>query len=473
MVLALFSRRARLASLRAVLEHLAEHLDARFSVRLWDGSVVPLGPKADPRLCLVIRGPGVVTSLLRRPTLDNLLREYARGRLDVEGADFQTFAEQARMHGTKGRLRNVSKLWCAWKLLPLALGRAGRVEMPHRYADEAGIGETRGRANKDFVQFHYDVSNDFYELFLGDEMQYSCNYFTDRESSTDDAAADKMEMICRKLRLRPGERLLDIGCGWGGLICYAARRHGVVAHGITLSEKQLACARERVRKHGLEGRVTVELRDANELTGEHDKVASIGMFEHLGIDNYQACLSRVFGVMRDRGLALVQMICRGAKPAGQSFRKSRPEHRLFRKYIFPGGELGNVGDLVKAFEASRFEVHDVEGWRDHYALTLKRWSHRLSEREQEAVRLVGPERFRLWVAYMTGMSLGFADGTLRLYQVLATKHAAKGPSGMPCTRGDLYARPFPSEERRRAQWDDPGAGEAREGQPLKSAPGCD
>src|SRR5262249_38206809 len=161
------------------------------------------------------------------------------------------------------------------------------------------------------------------------------------------AEQDKLELTCRKLLLRPGETLLDVGCGWGGLLCYAARRYGVKAHGLTLSQQQLDYVRARGRQLGLEGRGPVELGDAFLMKGAYDKVSCLGMFEHVGIDNYPALLQRMFGVMRDRGRLLVQMICRGAKPDG-AFRRSRPEHRLIRKYVFPGGELGHVGQLVEA-----------------------------------------------------------------------------------------------------------------------------
>src|SRR5262245_58847841 len=170
----LFSERARLASARAVVEHLAEHLEAGISVRLWDGSVVPMGPAADPSVQLVLRSPGTISSLLRWPTLDNLLRHYATGRIDVHGVDFQTFAEKAHQRGLKRRLKKVNKWWCFWKLLPLLLGPADHSTVEHSYPAEAGLGEITGRANKDFIQFHYDVSNKFYELFLGEDMQYTC-----------------------------------------------------------------------------------------------------------------------------------------------------------------------------------------------------------------------------------------------------------------------------------------------------------
>lgn len=469
MVLALFSSRARLAALRDVVRHVAEHIDLPISARLWDGSVLPLGRQARPDVCLAVRGPGVISSLLRRPTLDNLFRHYATGGLDIEGADLQTFAELARSRNTRQRQRGISKLWCAWKLWPFVFGRADRVQVAYRFADEAGIGQTAGRNNKDFVRFHYDVSNRFYELFLGKQMQYTCNYFTDWDNNTDQAETDKMEVVCRKLRLRPGDRVLELGCGWGGLACYMATNYGVTVRAYNLSVQQVEYAREKARRLGLEDRVRFECKDAIEAEGTYDKVVSIGMFEHIGIDNYPTYLKKVNSVLEDRGLALVHMICRGAKPAGVDFRRARPEHRLLRRYIFPGGELGNVGDLVQAFEGCRFEVHDVEGWRDHYARTLKLWSHALAANEEEAVREVGYERYRLWLAYLTGMGMGFADGTLRLFQVLGTKHKAKGPSRMPNTRADLYARAWPSEAMRQAEW----AGGAFVGPALPAGAGCD
>jgi cyclopropane-fatty-acyl-phospholipid synthase len=446
----LFSDRGRLANLRAVLAEVGQRVQSRISVRLWDGSVVPMGPDADPNVCLRLGSSGVVSSLLRRPTLDNFLRHWTTGRIDIEGADLHTFTEMARVPGSGGKLRGLSKAWVAWKMMPFLLHRADDSTLTYRYADEAGMKETEGRKNKDFVQFHYDVSNEFYQLFLGPHMQYTCNYFTDWGHTTEQAQTDKMEMICRKLRLKPGETLLDIGCGWAGLVCYAAQHYGVKAHGITLSERQLELGRERVRRMGLEGRVTLEMRDAFEMEGKYDKVASIGMIEHIGLANYPRFLQKIYDVVEDRGVVLIQMIARGAKRTKKGFLKSRPEHRLIRKYIFPGGELAHVGELAAVMEAARFEVHDIEGWREHYALTLKQWSQNLAAREGEAIRLVGAERYRMWMAYMVGMSFGFADGTLRLFQVVGSKHSAKGASAMPSTRADLYERPMPSAAMRHA-----------------------
>jgi cyclopropane-fatty-acyl-phospholipid synthase len=444
----LFSDQSRLAALRAVLQRVGGCLGSRISVKLWDGSVVPLGPDADPDLCLAIHSSGVVSSLLRCPTLDNFVRHYAAGRIEVQGADLYTFAEQARVRQAKGRLGSISKWWLAGKALPFLFHPADHSTVQHRYADEAGFGATH-RDNQSYLLFHYDAGNEFFRLFLDQPwMQYSCAHFTDWSQSLEQAQVNKMEMICRKLRLRPGDTMLDVGCGWGGFLCYAAKYHGVRGHGVTLSKAQVVHARERIRRMGLEDRVSVEEADANAVTGSYDKVVSVGMLEHVGTVNYPRFMAHLNGLLKDRGVLLLQMITRGAKTSARHFSRSRPEHRLIRKYIFPGGELGHIGNIVESLEGARFEVHDVEGWREHYAMTLKMWSQRLSANERQAVHLVGAEKYRMWTAYTAGMSFGFLDGSLRLFQVVASKHAAKGVSAMPCSRADLYDRPMPAAQSR-------------------------
>ena len=290
--------------------------------------------------------------------------------------------------------------------------------------------------NRDFIQFHYDVGNDFYRLFLDPEMQYSCAYFTDWGNSLEEAQRDKLEMICRKLRLKPGDRLLDIGCGWGGLVCYAAEHYGVTAHGITLSEAQLELARERIAAKGLADRVRVEIRDYADLDGAYDKIASIGMYEHIGIANIDKYFKAVRAVLAPDGLFLNHAISRRAKRKQRRF-SARAEQRALQKYIFPGGELDDIGHTIRAMEQHGFEVHDVEGWREHYALTTRQWCERLTARRAEAVALVGEQTYRIWVAYLGGCSLAFSRGTARIYQTLASR-GAKGRSPVPPTRADLY-----------------------------------
>jgi cyclopropane-fatty-acyl-phospholipid synthase len=428
----------QLAAARNALARVAEVLDAPVSVELWDGSRVPLGRDVHSDLRIAVRGPGVIGSLLRWPTADNLIRLYAQGGFEVLGGDLISFVEAARGSGTRKQLKQLGAGSLLRNAQPFLLAPAeqGRAKLAYE-GDRLGRGASP-RANQDYVQFHYDLGNDFYRLFLDPEMQYSCGYFTDWGNSLEQAQHDKMEMVCRKLRLEPGERLLDIGCGWGGLICHAARHYGVRAHGVTLSQTQFDFAREKIRQLELEDRVTVELRDYTTLDGQYDKIASVGMYEHVGIANYPAYFRKIRSLLRDRGILLNHGVTRPAKKSKRRFRRIRPEQRLVLKYIFPGGELDHIGHTCESLEACRFEVHDVEDWREHYAQTARFWCQRLSARRDEAIRLVGPERYRLWVAYLAIVSFAFLEGPLRIYQVVASKHAGRGRAELPPTRADLY-----------------------------------
>jgi len=429
----------QLDAARAVLARLAESLQARFSVELWDGSRVPLGPDVHPELRVAIKGPGVIGALLRWPTLDNLVRHYATGQIEVHGGDLIEFFEAARVERSRSRMKRLPVSLLLKSALPFLLAPAERVEPDHAYAgDQVGRTTSHQRDNQDYVQFHYDLGNDFYQLFLDPEMQYSCGYFTDWAGSLEQAQLDKLDMICRKLRLESGERLLDIGCGWGGLVCHAARNYGVKAHGVTLSQTQFDFATEKVRRLGLENQVTIELRDYATLDGQYDKISSIGMYEHVGIKNYPAYFGKINSLLRDRGILLNHGITRPAKRSRSRFRRIRPEQRLILKYIFPGGELDHIGHTCESLETCRFEVHDVEDWREHYYLTCRHWCRRLSARRDEAIAMVGPERYRLWVAYLAGVSFAFYDNSARIYQVVASKHASKGRAKLPPTRADLY-----------------------------------
>jgi cyclopropane-fatty-acyl-phospholipid synthase len=432
-----FSDENKLAAARKIFEYVGEIINARFSIRLWDGSIIPLGKNVDSEFFIAVNGPGVIGALLRRPTYENLLLQYINGSVDVHG-DLIDFVAVARKKRPTKKLKKINKFFLLRQALPLLLSFSEKTSVQHEYLyDEVGRKESR-RDNKKLIQFHYDISNNFYALFLGDEMQYSCGYFTDPGNSLDQAQYDKLDIICRKLRLKPEEKLLDIGCGWGGLICHAAQNYGVKAHGVTLSQKQFDYTAEKVKRLGIEDRVTIELRDYSTLEDTYDKIASIGMFEHIGLANMPKYFQKINSLLRDRGILLNHGISRHAKPTRRAARKIRPERRLLLKYIFPGSEIDNVGHTIDLLEINRFEVHDVEALREHYALTTRHWYKRLMARKEEAINFVGIEKFRIWALYLAGVSIGFTDGSIHICQIVATKHSAKGASGLPFTRADLY-----------------------------------
>jgi cyclopropane-fatty-acyl-phospholipid synthase len=426
----------RLVAARRIAEEFARHLDVDLSVRLWDGSRIPLGRNVTSDLAIAFNSPGALTSMARWPSLDRLIRHYAHGRIDVEGGSILELGERLGGQETRKRLKKVNKLALVTQAMPLLFGPADKPDASRGYeGDEVGERKSR-RDDTKYIQFHYDVSNDFYRLFLDEAMIYTCAYFTDWSNSIDQAQQDKLEMICRKLRLKPGERMLDIGCGWGGLICYAAKNYGVSAVGVTLSQEQYDLARETIAKRGLEGQVEVRLQNYLDLDETFDKISSIGMYEAIGVKAYPTYFRKIRGMLAEDGLFLNHGITRRGKRRRTSFAK-RPEQRALLKYIFPGGELDDIGNTIQEMEIAGFEVHDVEGWREHYALTTKHWCERLTVRKDEAIAIVGPETYRIWVAYLAGCSLAFTRGSARIFQTVASK-SAKGASPLPPTRADLY-----------------------------------
>jgi cyclopropane-fatty-acyl-phospholipid synthase len=439
----LFSDEVKLNAARKIFEYIGELINLPLSVRLWDGTMIPLGKEVHPDFFIAVNGPGVIGGLMRRPTYENLLLAYIHGAVGIHGdlLDLISLVREKRSKNrSKGRSIKTDKLFLFKHALPLLLSFSKKVNYQLDYRKDAVGRKESCRDNKEFIQFHYDISNDFYALFLDDEMQYSCGYFTAPEMSLDRAQQAKLDMICRKLRLTPGEKLLDIGCGWGGLVCHAVQNYDVTAHGITLSQKQFDFATAKAKRLGIEDRVTIELRDYATLDGRYDKIASIGMFEHIGIANMSKYFQKINSLLRDRGILLNHGISRHAKSSKKAARKIRPERRLLLKYIFPGSELDNVGHTVDLLEISGFEVHDVEAWREHYALTTRHWYRRLMARREDAIEFIGIEKFRMWTLYLAGASIGFTDGSMHICQVVATKHVAKGAAGLPLTRADLYPR---------------------------------
>ena len=415
--------------------HLAAQLQVDVVLRFWDGSVVPLGPGARGDLALAIRSPVAITRLVRAPRLSTLVDLLAQGDIEIEGGTLLDLAAR-RGAASRGVFRRLSKFVLARNLLPFLF--ASTKETTASLAYDGGADRVSRRDDKALVQFHYDLSNDFYRLFLDPEMQYSCAYFPHAEADIAEAQRAKLNMICRKLRLREGDRFLDIGCGWGGLVCHAAQHFGVRAHGVTLSQAQFDFAQEKIDRLGLRDRVTIELKDYRQLSGEFDKIASIGMFEHVPWDDHAVYFQKMRSLLRPQGVMLHHAITRPAKGSMKKFRRKRPEYAAIVNYIFPGSELDHVGNSVATMEGCGFEVHDVEAWREHYARTTRLWCERLYTQREAATAEVGAAKLRLWLLYLAGVSLGFDRGGIGIFQTVATRRA-KGASGMPFTRADLYA----------------------------------
>ena len=438
-MIAFFSSDSQLKSIRELLKSIAEPLDLNVSVRLWNGEVIPLGANADGKYIISLSGPGVIGSLLRRPTLEMLVRLYATGHIDFEGGDLMEFSEALKTRqSNRERLKQISKVMLAKRTLPFLFAKTKLADLKQSYSDDMIGREESKRKNSDYIQFHYDVGNEFYNLFLGTEMIYTCGYFKDWSNTLDQAQHDKLDMICRKLQLAPGDRMLDIGCGWGGLICHAAQHFGVKSHGVTLSQQQYEYAKSKIERLGLTDKVSVEICDYADHQGTYDKISSIGMSEHIGVANYPRYFQKINSLLRDRGLILNHAIARSSKSSKKFSARIRPERKFLLKYIFPGSELIPVGMTSDFLEQSGFEVNDVESWRDHYAITLLHWCKNLSANKERAIELAGAERYRLWVAYLAGGSVGFTAGSIKIYQVVASKKASKGVSGMPPTREHLY-----------------------------------
>ena len=335
-----FSADSQLDAIKSSLAHIAEEMDLNLTVRLWNDEVIPLGKNAKSDLQVVISDPGVVGSLVRRPTAENLLNLYATGQLDLSGGNLIVFRDAVRVKGSsRKRLKSLSKRLLLRNAIPFLFAKTDKAELErtqHTFQEDAIGRKESKRNNQDYIQFHYDVGNDFYRLFLDQEMQYSCGYFHHADQSLDQAQQNKLEMICRKLRLKPGESMLDIGCGWGGLICYAAQNYGVKAHGITLSQEQHDLVQQKIQSHGLTHQVSVSLCDYSVHEGLYDKIASIGMFEHIGVANYSKYFQKVRDLLKPRGVLLNHAIARSAKRTRKKAKYIRPERKLLLKYIFPG-----------------------------------------------------------------------------------------------------------------------------------------
>jgi cyclopropane-fatty-acyl-phospholipid synthase len=436
------TERRQIAAARTALEMLFGRPEERsFAVRFWNGDADQAATET-PAFTLVLNHAGTLRRMLHPPFELSICEAYIAGDFDIIGDIERAAALEGELRGGLSSPLRLARLTRALRTLPTddpppahPVVRApdhGSIHTPER--DAAA------------VRSHYDVGNDFYKLWLDKRMVYSCAYFTNPAATLDEAQEAKLEHICRKLRLKPGERFLDVGCGWGGLIMHAAELFGVNAVGITLSYEQAALARERIEQRGLSSRCTVQIRDYRQLAAheDFDKIASVGMVEHVGVGRLPVYFESLFSYLRPGGLLLNHGIVRATsqgngKLRDKVFERLWGDNAFINKYVFPDGELPHLANIIETAEAAGFETRDAESLREHYAITLRHWVRSLERERITAVESVGEEIYRIWRLYMAASAYGFASGRLAVDQVLLAKRTAAGGSGIPMTRADIYS----------------------------------
>ena len=384
-----------------------QKLQLPLRLRLWDGHEFNFGPT--PSVTIVVKDPTLVAQFTH-PSLDLLGSAFVEGRLELEGS----ISEAIRV--------------CD-ELSQALLDDEDDTPPPRVHHDKATDAES--------ISYHYDLSNDFYQLWLDRDMAYSCGYFETGEESLDEAQQAKFRLLCRKLRLKPGEYLLDVGCGWGGLARFAAREYGVKVFGITLSKEQLTLARERVNAEGLQDKVDLQLLDYRDLPqdGRFDKIVSVGMFEHVGHANLREYCEILSRAVREGGLVMNHGITSKHTDGRQV---GRGAGDFIDRYVFPNGELPHLSMMTAEISEAGLEVVDVESLRLHYARTLEHWSQRLEQNLEAAAKQVPEQALRIWRLYLAGCAYAFAHGWINIDQILATKPHADGSLELPPTRADIY-----------------------------------
>jgi cyclopropane-fatty-acyl-phospholipid synthase len=394
--------------------------DLPVAVRAFDGSRT--GPDDAPAT-IVIRSPEALQRIVQAPGELGFGRAYVTGELDLEGDIYAALSLQERLPTVTLSARQIVEL----------ARIAGRTALRRPLPTPPEEAQLRGRRHskardRAAISHHYDVSNEFYRLVLGPTMTYSCGVWASPDVGLDAAQSAKYELICRKLGLQPGMRLLDIGCGWGGMLLHAAEHHGVDAVGVTLSERQAELAEKRIADVGLAGRVRVRLQDYRDIDdGPYDAISSIGMFEHVGLSQLSVYFNRVHDLLRPEGRLLNHGISR------PPFHRSRFARASFiDRYVFPDGELHEVGRVISTIQESALEVRHTESLREHYALTLRAWVANLEANWTECVAEVGEARARIWRLYMAASAVNFEAGRTQIHQVLAVRPGSGGASsGMP------------------------------------------
>jgi cyclopropane-fatty-acyl-phospholipid synthase len=393
--------------LEHALSNLRKNVHAPVRLVLWDGREVAFSD--EPEVTVRLKGTRAASAFMK-PSLLSLAEAYIDGYADLEG-DLNAAIRSAEAISRSGPK-------------PLFDSRSG----PSRHTK---------RDDREAIGYHYDVSNEFYALWLDPRMVYSCAYFKREDDTLEQAQLQKLDHICTKLMLKPGEKLLDIGCGWGALVIRAAEKYGVDATGITLSENQFRLANERIRAAGLQDRCRVLLQDYREVPGEdvYDKIASVGMFEHVGLKNLATYFGVVRRLLREKGLFMNHGI---TSTDVENRAVGMGAGEFIGRYVFPRGELPHLHRAVHDMSAADLEIHDVECLRPHYAKTCAHWSANFERVLPQAVAAANERTARIWRVYLAGCAYGFEQGWISIHQVLASKRTRPGRTALPLTRDWLY-----------------------------------
>lgn len=397
-----------------------------FSIRFWNGAVHGPAPGRSAAFSLVLNHPGALRRMFRAPGDRSLGEAYIFRDFDIEGDMEAAFALSDHFISKRWGLPETASLFLSRLALP-----GGKRDTLTGAAMFSG-GQHSLERDRQAIKYHYDVSNDFFRSFLDADMVYSAAYFSDPSDDLDTAQANKLDYICRKLRLRPDDRLLDIGCGWGGLLSHASRNYGAKCTGITLSRNQAEFVHRRILAEGAANRCEVHIRDYREEEGEsvYDKIVSVGMVEHVGEAKLGEYFARALRLLKPGGVFLNHGITLGSRQTAN--RDSFVDH-----YVFPDGDLLPINKNLACAERAGFEIRDVESLREHYMLTLRNWVRRLEENRDKALQAAGEIKYRTWKLFMSGSAHGFKTGKLNVYQALLAKPQG-GPSGLPLTRADWY-----------------------------------